>query len=387
MTPIDPTAPTPPASTVATTALPPDSAAFAPIWAVIPAGGAGTRLWPLSRAGRPKFLLNLLGPRSLLQTTGDRLAPLTTPERTLVVCGPQHAAEVARQLPHVPAANVLVEPSPRGSGPAIGLAAAIVTRHEPDAVMGSFAADHDVRDRHAFARAVRAAVGAAREGWLVTIGLTPTRPETGYGYIERSDEVVGASPDGTAYCAASFVEKPDLARAETYVESGRFLWNAGMFVWRAQALLDEMARLQPDLHAGLLRIAAAWGTPDQDAVVAATWAGLPVSTIDQGVMEQAARVAVVPSSMGWSDIGDWHGLARLADHDAEGNTLPPAVVQVASTNSAVWSTTDRLVALVGVDNLVVVDTPDGLLVADRSRAQEVRRIVELLKERRRDDLT
>jgi mannose-1-phosphate guanylyltransferase len=358
-----------------------------PLWAVIPAGGAGTRLWPLSRSGKPKFLLPLLGPRSLLQTTGDRLAPFTTPERTLVVCGPQHAAAVAGQLPALPPANVVVEPAPKGSGPAIGLAAAIVARHDPDALMGSFAADHDVRDPAAFGRALRTALEAAESGWLVTIGLTPSRPETGYGYVERTDEVVVETADGTAYRAASFVEKPDLARAETYVASGRFLWNASMFVWRARSLLAEMARLQPELHAGLKRIADAWGTPDQDTVLAEVWAALPTSTIDQGIMEHAARVAVVPSAMGWSDIGDWHGLARLAEHDPEGNSYHGEVVPVASTNSAVWSETGRLIALVGVDNLIVVDTPDGLLVADRARAQEVRRVVELLKERRRDDLT
>jgi mannose-1-phosphate guanylyltransferase len=357
------------------------------LWAVIPAGGAGTRLWPLSRSGKPKFLLPLLGPRSLLQTTGDRLAPFTTPARTLVVCGPRHAAAVAGQMPQLPPANVVVEPAPKGSGPAIGLAAAIVARHDPDALMGSFAADHDVRDPAAFGRALRTALEAAKSGWLVTIGLTPSRPETGYGYVERTDEVVVETPEGTAYRAASFVEKPDLARAETYVASGRFLWNASMFVWRARSLLAEMARLQPELHAGLRRIAGAWGTPDQETVLADVWATLPTSTIDQGIMEHAARVAVVPSAMGWSDIGDWHGLARLAEHDPEGNSFHGEVVPVASTNSAVWSETGRLVALVGVDNLVVVDTPDGLLIADRARAQEVRRVVELLHERRRDDLT
>lgn len=359
-----------------------------PIWAVIPAGGAGTRLWPLSRSQRPKFLLPLLGERTLLQATADRLQPLTSPERTLVVCGPQHAAEVAAQLPDLPAANLVVEPSPKGSGPAIGLAAALVAKHDPHGLMGSFAADHDVRDEDAFARAVRTALDAAELGWLVTIGLTPTRPETGYGYIERTDEIVVESDEGTAYCAASFVEKPELARAERYVESGRFLWNASMFVWRAQTLLDEMARLQPDLHAALLRIAAAWGTADQDQTVARIWPTLQTSTIDQGVMEEAKQVAVVPSAMGWSDIGDWHGLARLSEHDEEGNAFHHAnVVSVATTNSAVWSANGRLIALVGVDNIVVVETPDGVLVTDRARAQEVRRVVELLKEHHRDDLT
>ena len=203
------------------------------LWAVVPAGGSGSRLWPLSRAARPKFLLPLLGERSLLQKTIDRLAPSVPPERTLVVCGPAHAAPVARQLPALPERNVLVEPSPRGSGPAITLATALIARRDPAAIVGSFAADHEVSDLPLFDAALRTAVAAAEDGWLVTIGMTPTRPETGYGYIERTDDVVAETPEGSAYRAARFVEKPDAPTAAEYVASGRFLWNASMFVWQA----------------------------------------------------------------------------------------------------------------------------------------------------------
>jgi mannose-1-phosphate guanylyltransferase len=355
-------------------------------WAVIPAGGSGTRLWPLSRATRPKFLLPLLGERSLLQQTWDRLDPLTTPDRTLVVCGPAHAAAIARQLPELPEGNLLVEPSPRGSGPAIGLAAALIARVNPKAVMGSFAADHDVADVSSFHAAVRAAMAAAREGWLVTIGLTPTRPETGYGYIERSDDIVGQSADGDAFRALRFVEKPDVERATKYVASGRFLWNASMFVWRAQTLLDEMKRQQPDLHAGIMRIATAWGTNAQERVTAEVWASLAESTIDHGIMENAEKVAVVPSEMGWSDVGDWHGLGELVAQDHLGNSVKGDLVQFDTHNSVVWSETGRLVALVGVENTAVVDTEDALLVVDRRRAQDVRQIVEQLKARSRNEL-
>ena len=184
------------------------------LWAVVPAGGSGTRLWPLSRAARPKFLLPLLGERSLLQQTLDRLAPSVPPERTLVVCGPAHAAPVARQLPALPERNVLVEPSPRGSGPAIALATALIARRDPAAIVGSFAADHEVSDLPRFDAALRTAIAAAGDGWLVTIGLTPTRPETGYGYIERSEDVVAGTPEGSAYRATRFVEKPDAADSD-----------------------------------------------------------------------------------------------------------------------------------------------------------------------------
>ncbi|CAA9559525.1 MAG: Mannose-1-phosphate guanylyltransferase [uncultured Thermomicrobiales bacterium] len=358
-------------------------------WAVIPAGGAGTRLWPLSRAGRPKFLLPLLGDRSLLQQTGDRLAPLAGPDRTLVVCGTAHAAAVARQLPAVPVANLVVEPAPRGSGPAIGLAAAIIARRDPGAVMGSFAADHDVRDEAAFHRAVGNAVRAAGSGWLTTIGLAPTRPETGYGYIERTGEVVAGTGGDAVYRSARFVEKPDRIRAEEYVASGRHLWNASMFIWRVDAFLAELRRLQPGLHAAVMGIASAWGTPDQETVMGKTWSTLAESTIDQGVMEHAERVAVVPAAMGWSDVGDWHGLGELLPADADGTSANAAADRVArdATGCVVWSDGARPVALVGVRDLIVVDTPDALLVADRARAQDVRHIVAALKAKGRSELT
>jgi mannose-1-phosphate guanylyltransferase len=356
-------------------------------WAVIPAGGSGTRLWPLSRAARPKFLLPLLGEASLLQDTVTRLAPLATPVRTLVVCGPAHAAAIARQLPGLPEGNIVVEPSPKGSGPAIGLATALIARRDPDAVMGSFAADHCVEQPAAFVAAVRTAIAAADAGWLVTLGLTPTRPETGYGYIERTDEAVAETAGGVAYRAARFVEKPDLATAGEYVASGRFLWNASMFVWRARTLLDEIARLQPALFDGIQRIVGAWDSAQQERVAAEVWAGLEESTIDQGIMEHAARVAVVPAEIGWSDVGDWHGLGELIAHDTLGNSFRGDLVQVDTRRSVVWSETDRVVALVGIDNTAVVDTPDALLVVNRDRAQDVKRIVDQLKRARRTELS
>ncbi len=353
------------------------------LWAVVPAGGSGTRLWPLSRATRPKFLLSLLGERSLLQQTVDRISPLVPPGRTMVVCGPAHAAPIARQLPELPEGNVLVEPSPKGSGPAIALATAIIARQDPNAIIGSFAADHEVADPPAFEDAILTAVEAARAGWLVTIGLEPTQAETGYGYIERTEETVARTEAGTAYRAARFVEKPDLQRAEEYLASGRFLWNASMFVWRARSLLAEVERLQPDLHEGVTRIAVAWGTPEQERITADVWSSLPESTIDQGILEHAGRIAVVPASFGWSDVGDWNNLGDLIERDDSGNSVHGDLVQSQTRDCVVWSETGRLVALVGLENVAVVDTEDALLVVDRKDAQEVRRIVDQLKSMRR----
>lgn len=357
-------------------------------WTVIPAGGSGTRLWPLSRSVKPKFLLPLLGDRSLLQQTVDRLLPMTPPEKMLVICGTAHAAAVARQLPELPDANIIVEPSPKGSGPAIAMAAAIIALHDPDAVMGSFAADHEVQDGVAFEAAVRTAIAtASSDDWLVTIGLTPIRPETGYGYIERSDEVVAVSPSGAAYRAIRFIEKPPLSDAEKFLASGRFLWNASMFVWRAQTLLDDLAELQPDLHAAVCRIAQAWGTSSQEQVVADVWPGIAESTIDEGVMEKAARVAVVPAEIGWSDVGDWHGLGDLVQKDDDGNSLHGAVTAIDCEHCVLWSDSGRMIVTIGLRNAIVVETHDTVLVANRDRAQEVRRIVKELHSIGRHDLT
>jgi mannose-1-phosphate guanylyltransferase len=356
-------------------------------WAMIPAGGSGTRLWPLSRAARPKFLLPLIGEVSLLQETVNRIDALTSPDRTLVVCGPANAAAIARQLPQLPESNLIVEPSPRGSGPAIVLAAALIHRLDPFAIMGSFAADHDVTNRPAFEYAVRTAVRAAQDDWLVTIGLTPTRPETGYGYIERSDAVVAENGDARAYQAVRFVEKPPLETARQYLESGRFLWNASMFIWKCSALLDVAQTMMPDLHAAINQIVDVWDTPHREHTINRIWEDLPDSTIDQGIMEKAERVAVVPAEMGWSDVGDWHGLGELIEQDSVGNSIRGDLLQFETRQSVVWSETGRLVALVGLENIVVVDTEDALLVIDRKRSQDVRQIVNELKKLRRTDLS
>ena len=353
-------------------------------WAVIPAGGSGSRLWPLSRSARPKFLLPLLGQQSLLQETFDRLLRLTAPDRILVVCGPAHAAAIARQLPQLPSANIIVEPSPNGTGPALALASALIARVDPGAIMGSFAADHDIADPDAFVAAVQTAIQAARGGDLVTIGLTPTRPETGYGYIERTDEVVLRAEDRVAYRAARFIEKPDLERASAFVASGKFLWNAGMFVWQVRALGAELQRLQPEIADGVREIARAWESRDQERVTARIWASLPDITIDHGIMEHAARVAVVPAEIGWSDVGDWSGLGELIEQDGLGNSVRGELLSIETTNSVIWSETGRMVAMVGLDNIIVVDTEDALLVVDREKSQEVKKVVEKLKASRKE---
>jgi mannose-1-phosphate guanylyltransferase len=357
-------------------------------YAVIPAGGSGTRLWPLSRAGRPKFLHALTGTSaSLLQATVERLGPLAAPETTYVVTGVAHAAAVARQLPDLPAENVLVEPSPRDSCPAIGLAAAVIAAREPRAVMGSFAADHLVRDPDTFVGAVRAAVAGAERGLLMTVGITPTHPETGYGYV-RAGEPIEGSP---LRRVEEFTEKPPYDVAVSYVDSGRYFWNASIFVWRVDVFLAELERQQPLLHAGLMRIAAAWHDPDREQVFGEVWPTLPKISVDYAVMEGAAAaglVGTVPGDFGWNDVGDFHTLGDVLDGDQLGNVVLSAdgeqkgeAVLHDAQRMVVVPHSGRLVTAVGVRDLVIVDTPDAVLVCPRNRAQDVKKLVDELKER------
>jgi len=356
------------------------------LYAVILAGGSGTRLWPLSRAGHPKFLHPLTGtPSTLLQATAERLDGLTTPESTMVVTGVAHAAAVARQLPDLPEDNILVEPAPRDSCAAIGLAAAVIAEREPAALMGSFASDHLVADVPAFQSVVRAAADGARAGKLMTIGITPTRAETGYGYLKCG----AVASDGNPIRAVEeFAEKPDAERAEAYVRSRGYLWNASMFLWRVDVFLAELARQQPELHAGLRRIAAAWHGPRREERLGEIWPTLKKISVDYAVMEGAAAeglVATVPGSFGWNDVGDFHTLGDVLPGDARGNVILDAddakgnVILHDSADVVVVPRSGRLVAAVGLTDIIIVDTDDALLVCSRGRAQEVKAVVDDLR--------
>lgn len=354
-------------------------------WAVVPAGGAGTRLWPLSRAAHPKFLLDLTGSgRTLLQATVDRLEPLTG-DRVVVVTGAAHADAVRAQLPGLGPDQVLAEPSPRDSMAAIGLAAAVVERADPDAVIGSFAADHVIPDVASFEAVIREAAEVARAGHLVTIGIEPTSPATGFGYIRAGEALPGYA---TALRAVEFVEKPDAVRAAEYVASGEFRWNAGMFVVRAAVLLDLLAQWHSELAAGVRAIAASPERLDE------LWPGLTKIAIDHAVAEPAAdagHVVVVPAPFAWDDVGDFASLAALlppVGSDAGLRVLGSADdVTTIDVSGVVVAAGGRRVAVVGLDDIVVVDTPDAVLVTTRSRAQDVKAVVDALKAQGRSDLT
>ena len=357
------------------------------LYAVIPAGGSGTRLWPLSRAGHPKFLHPLTGTdASLLQATVHRLAPLTAPSRVFVVTGVAHAAAVSRQLAGVPEENILVEPSPRDSCAAIALAAAVIARREPEAIMGSFAADHLIADGDRFIDVIRSAMSGAAQGLLMTLGITPTRAETGYGYVQCGSPL----GDGDVLAVEEFKEKPTYDVAESYVKSGNYLWNAGMFVWRVDVFLTELARQQPQLAAGVSRIAQAWDSPAREEVLGEVWPTLPRISVDYAVMEGAAtigRVGTVPGDFGWNDVGDFHTLGEVLAADTAGNVVvgkdamaKPGVLLRETEGLVVVPNSGRLVAALGIRDLIIVDTPDAVLVCPRDRAQEVKHLVDELKD-------
>lgn len=353
------------------------------LWAVIPAGGAGTRLWPLSRTSSPKFLHDLTGGgRSLLQDTVARMAPLVD-DRFLVVTGAAHREAVLAQLDGLEPAAVLAEPSPRDSMAAIGLGAALLERRDPEAVMGSFAADHVVTDPDAFADAVRLAVEVARDDWLVTIGIEPTHASTAFGYMLTGEPL--ADHPG-AHVVAAFVEKPAIDLADQYLASGSYRWNAGMFVVRPGVLLDLLARWHPEFAQRLRRIAA------DPSRLETLWPTLPQIALDHAVAEPASdagRVAVVPAAIGWEDIGDFDSLSHLLESDPGHLTVlgEGGSVRGVDSSGLVVAGTDRVISVVGLDDIVVVDTPDALLVTSRNRAQDVKQVVKLLRQEGRSDLT
>jgi mannose-1-phosphate guanylyltransferase len=361
--------------------------------AVVPAGGAGTRLWPLSRRADPKFLHDLTGSgRTLLQETWDRLAPLAGPSGVVLVTGEAHAEAVRLQLPGLAPDALLVEPSPRDSMAAIGLAAAVLRRrHGDDVVLGSFAADHVIARADRFAAAVAEAVAAARAGYVVTIGIAPREPSTAFGYIEVGDPL-GLDAAPSARHVAAFAEKPDAATARAYLATGRYRWNAGMFVVVADVLLRHLAAHQPGLHDGLVAIADAWDTGERDRVLAARWPGLTRIAIDHAIAEPVAAtggVAVVPGDFEWDDVGDWASLAGLLPARDDGaRVLGPADAALLRDcdGAVVVPAGERLVAVLGVPDAVVVDTADAVLVTTRARAQEVKGIVDALARRGRADL-
>jgi mannose-1-phosphate guanylyltransferase len=365
-------------------------------YSVIPAGGVGSRLWPLSRADAPKFLHDLTGSgQTLLRDTWDRLVPLTGPDRIMVVTGRAHRAAVEAQLPELSDPNVVLESEPRDSSAAIGLAAAILVRREPDVIIGSFAADHVIGGQKKFVKAVIEAVAVANAGFISLIGITPTEAATGFGYIHygASDLVAGSIPGAPhARMVDRFVEKPSLETAQSYLAEGNYLWNASMFISRADVLLKQLGAAEPELLDGLLELAAAWDTPSRGAVVDKIWPGLTKIAIDYTVAEPAAasgRVVVIPGNFDWDDVGDFASIAKLHAGGRKSDLAilgEDARVLADSSTGVVISQGKRLISLIGVTDIVVVDTEDALLVTTTANAQRVKAVVDALKLSGRSDV-
>lgn len=365
--------------------------------AVIMAGGSGTRFWPLSRRQLPKQFLKFAGDRTLIQDAAGRCPPVVTPDRTWVVTNAAHAVETARQLPDIPASQILVEPCGRNTAPCIGLAAIQLLAVDPDATMLVMPADHVIQPAAMFQQAVREAEALVeREPFsLILFGIEPTQPATGFGYIQRGEPVLMPASDGTSsfgprenaasgwptFRVQSFQEKPNQLTAARYVASGNYYWNCGIFVWRAQAILDALATFAPEITAQLKRLRAGIGTPEWPELLEAVFPEMPSISIDYAVLEKTSHVCVLEAPFDWDDVGSWQALPRLLSSDTDGNTQAGLVCGIDTTGCIVRTTDDHLVATIGVKDLIIVHTPTATLVADKRDERSVKLLIAELERR------
>jgi len=352
------------------------------LYVLVLSGGAGTRLWPLSRRDRPKQFLNLLGDRSLLQDTVDRVSEFVPRERIFVVAPPEHRALIHEQVPDLPVDHLVVEPYPRGNAAAVGLAMAALAAFDPDAVVAVLPSDHVVANRGQFRKVLIAATAAAERGHLVTLGITPERADTGFGYIEAAEKLDIEAPVEVR-AVKRFVEKPKRDAAERMVAAGGHYWNAGMFVWRVEEILRAYEKHLPRTAKALDALREAIGSPRYESVLAEVWEETDRTTVDYGIAEKSDNVAVVPADIGWQDVGSWARLAEIVSK--ADNWASEEVVAEDAHSNYVWAPA-KTVALVGVEGLVVVDTPDALLITTKERSEEVKAVVDRLKKDDREDL-
>jgi mannose-1-phosphate guanylyltransferase len=350
--------------------------------ALIMAGGGGTRFWPRSRQKKPKQFLTLVGDRTLLQQTLDRIEALAPAEKSWVITSAAHREECGKQLPELPKENIVGEPVGRDTAACIGLGAALIAKRDPDAAMIVMPADHVIEPVQEFRRGVQAAFALVSENpkALVTIGIRPTFPATGYGYIQRG-EPLGQRQGANVFRVAAFREKPSFDVAQQMLAGGDYFWNSGIFVWKARTILQALEENQPAIYAAVQRIAMSWYSPDRDDVLRAEYEGLPKISIDYAVMEKAKEVLVVQAPYRWDDVGSWLALERMQPQDADGNTILARHAGIATKNCVIVGEPDILLATVGVENLLIVQDGDAILVADRREEGTVKNLVDLLRKK------
>jgi mannose-1-phosphate guanylyltransferase len=357
------------------------------MYAVILAGGGGTRLWPRSRQSQPKQFVDITGGgRTMIQATADRLGGLVDEQKLFVITGAPFAELTGEQLPHLPSGNIIVEPSGRNSAPAIGLSCAHLYHRDPNAVAAFLPADHVIPDTGCFLAALQQAQAVAREGYLVTLGVTPSFPHTGYGYIKSGQTLSPNGHPASAYIVERFLEKPNRTTAEYFLKEGGYFWNAGIFICRVDRMLWEIERQLPDVHRRLQHVLTGLRANQAEAALAEVWPEMPNISIDYGVMEHAERVAMVPLNAGWNDVGSWDALEAVLQEDVQHNYVAKGeILAIGSERNIVYS--DKpFVALIDVEDLVVVETGNALLIGHKTKMQRVKEVVETLRTQGRTDL-
>ncbi len=358
------------------------------MYAVIFAGGGGTRLWPRSRQSEPKQFVDITGSgRTMIQATADRLHGLVDAGQLYVVTGAQLAPLATSQLPDLPNDQLLVEPNGRNTAPAIGLACAHLYRRDPQAVAAFLPADHIIPDVAEFHRVLERAAEAARQGYLVTLGVTPTMPHTGYGYIKAGATLLTDDAQTLpVYTVERFLEKPNRATAEGFLADGNYFWNAGIFICRVDKMLAAMEQHLPDVYACLQRIRQGLGSAEAESIFQAAWREMPSISIDYGVMERAQSVAMVPLNAGWNDVGSWDALESVLPQDAQQNYVARGETLAIDSQGNIVYSDKRIVALIDVQDLVVVETDGALLIGQKQKMQRVREIVEQLRSQGKTEL-